>query len=218
MRWIWLLIAAFIPGCAAPVLFIPTAINKPREVRVFVAPVKDNTKTYDEGIGLDKLIEGQIVDRFKGVIISGDMEAQVRYHNIQNPYRLVATADSADVIIKTTVEQLYYGPQNQSVMAGFLAFGIVGAAIADNNNSKVLGLIGVRTVITKPDGNVLMLKVHSGKSDKEKPLKLNSELALKQAAQDLSEQVLIMASRNNRSFDANKYYRIRADMERAQAK
>lgn len=213
MRWMWLLIAVLAPGCSAPILFIPVAVNKPQEVRVYVAPVKDNTKSYDTDIGMEKYISSQISNKFKGIIVSGEKEGAPVYRKIPNPYRLVSTADSADVVIKTEIEQIYYGARNQSVMAGFLAFGLVGAAIADNNNSKVLGIIAVRTAITTPSGNVLLLKVHSGESGKERPEKLTRSSALKQAAQDLSEDILLMVSKANDSNDAKKYYRINAEMK-----
>ena len=198
-------------GCSAPILFIPNAINKQENIRVEVLPVKDLTNQYLSSIEMEKMIKKCIRSEFKGVRLNEFSRTEVpRYEKIPNPFMTVySEQEKSDIKIQTTIEQLYYGPLNKSVLASYLAFGLIGAAIASRDNSKVIGLLAVRVeLINASTGDALMVRYVTGKSQRDYPDQLLRETALKQAAKEVAIQIAEIFSKPNDSSDAKRYYLI----------
>jgi hypothetical protein len=209
MKKFWLCIIILLnSGCYSPTLFLNNSADNSGKIHICILPLIDQTNQYPNDLQLEKQINNVILHEFKGIWLNSDpSNMKPEFKKIPNPYIITSSRDNSNITMQISVEQLYFGSINKSVLAHFLAFGLIGVAYATSDNQKVIGLISTRLIIIRTsDNDTLMVKYITGKSEKDHPEKLSRITALKTACNDISSQVIKILSLSNYSRESKKYH------------
>jgi hypothetical protein len=208
MRRLWICFILPLLGCSAPVLFWSDTTKNTGPILVYISPLTDQTNQYLNDFQLNTQMEKSILSEFKGIWQnSSESNMRPRFKRIPNPYVITSSPDSSDISIDVSIEQLYFGSMNKSVMASYAVFGFLGAAVTSVDNRKVMGLISARITFTRTaDNDTLLIKYLNGKSNKDFPENLSRISALKEACRDVSSQAIGILSLASDSNEANRYY------------
>ena len=104
-----------------------------------------------------------------------------------------------DLIVKGSIEEMFYGRPNKELVSGYNLLGGFGVLIRDmKNKQNVLGFVVIRTEVINPKTNEsVFVKVLFGLSKEENRDKLRPEDAYRQAFKNYAEKVLKEFSKKN---------------------